>query len=701
VRAHDAAVAAVGPAIWLGGEPTFTDRFSDDPQWIGAAAGDEKVARARAVLRELHARTPGALVLRTVGRQYPGEERPRWSLGLYRWRDGTRAWAGPADPIVAGAAGKVPDGGVAEALRDTLGFRLVARGMGVTAFRAEGAVLVERVIFAPRGPAPVATEEVRAWWLRPPVAEQRVPEEGPRDMLAEAGHYLAACAVISPAAFPEDVGAVFVEIPLFHDIELFWTFMDELGSAAREVGVTRLVIGGHGPPVDGSVAFATLTPDPAVLEVNMAPSADLSGYLDDLECIYAAADAAALHPERLYYNGDVADSGGGGQVTMGGPSPLESPFLCEPRLLPRLLAYVVRHPSLSYLFATPFAGGSGQSPRVDEGARESFEELGLALHLLASTPAPAPAEVWRSLAPFLVDRFGNTHRSEVNIEKLWNPYFSGRGLLGLVEFRALGMPPTVRRAVAVAGVLRAVVALCVRGVTDVTLVAWGAALHDRFALPLYLRRDLADVLADLDAAGLGLLPPLRDELWDDSGRVIGVVSEGDFELVLKRAIEYWPLVGDLTRQEGTSRLIDPGTQRVEVVLRAEGATLETWRLVVAGHEVPMVREVDVNGQEVRVTGVRLRAFVPAVPLHPLLQARPRLELTVVAPGGRKAWGVTLHDWRPDGSAYEALPADGRDAARRRAERVEVREVPAPGEGVEYLQAPAKALTRYCFDTRWL
>jgi hypothetical protein len=52
-------------------------------------------------------------------------------------------------------------------------------------------------------------------------------------------------------------------------------------------------------------------------------------------------------------------------------------------LLPRLIAYFVRHPSLSYLFASASVGSSSQSPRVDESAPELLEELSLALHTLA------------------------------------------------------------------------------------------------------------------------------------------------------------------------------------------------------------------------------------------------------------------------------------------------------------------------------
>jgi uncharacterized protein (DUF2126 family) len=46
----------------------------------------------------------------------------------------------------------------------------------------------------------------------------------------------------------------------------------------------------------------------------------------------------------------------------------------------------------------------------NEKARESFEGLGLALNLLERMEAPEPELIWESLAPFLADAAGNTHR---------------------------------------------------------------------------------------------------------------------------------------------------------------------------------------------------------------------------------------------------------------------------------------------------
>ena len=87
IREHDESLAADSIEVWVGAEPTFTRRSSESPEWLNEALGETKQYYAQRILQRLHAHYPGSLVLRTVGRQYAGEQRPRWSFGLYRRRD--------------------------------------------------------------------------------------------------------------------------------------------------------------------------------------------------------------------------------------------------------------------------------------------------------------------------------------------------------------------------------------------------------------------------------------------------------------------------------------------------------------------------------------------------------------------------------------------------------------------------------------
>ena len=43
---HDEALTALGLRVWVGGEPTFTDRFDASPEWRVGALGGDKEERA-------------------------------------------------------------------------------------------------------------------------------------------------------------------------------------------------------------------------------------------------------------------------------------------------------------------------------------------------------------------------------------------------------------------------------------------------------------------------------------------------------------------------------------------------------------------------------------------------------------------------------------------------------------------------------
>ena len=717
IHDHDEAVARAGLEIWVGAEPTFTDRGSTDPAWLVDALGADKEERARKLLADLrdalvraslHPRfaslsesmqngpPPSArgIVLRTVGRRYPGEEVPRWSYGLFCLRDGAPLWDGPRDPLEEAADGR-EDAEASLRLRDALVEVLRAEGRTVTAFAVEAA-LPHRLVFRTDGAEALADAEedprlARASFHTPPK-----DEVAPVDALAGEGDYL-----VCMGAEPDAPGVVRVELPGLPDVSSFVALLQDLREAARRAEQKALVLAGAPPPVNPSAAWTTVTPDPGVIEVNMAPAPTVSTFYEWMKELHAAAARHDLAPERYWYNGAVADSGGGGHLTLGASTPERSPFFVRPRLLPALIAYLNHHPCLSYLFAVDSLGSSSQSPRPDEVVRESFDELSVALSLLARLERPTPEQLWAALSPFLADRFGNVHRTEVNIEKLWNPYMPGRGKWGVVELRALRMPQSPERAAALAALFRAVAAMLAQSTDVPGLMDWGATLHDRYALPFFLERDLESVLADLDAANLGLGEPLAELLRESDHRVIGVAALDGARLVVRRAIEFWPLVGDPSTQEvRTARLIDSSTRRLELALRVEPGQsedqLSDWRVSVAGVAAPLSLEHDSEGAAL-VLGVRFRAFTPTPGLHPSLREQLPLALTVHRRGDEGAFRITLHDWVPGGGTYDGLPADADEARRRREERFVVERVDA-GEFVS-VEPPLEALSAHALDLR--
>lgn len=238
--------------------------------------------------------------------------------------------------------------------------------------------------------------------------------------------------------------------------------------------------------------------------------------------------------------------------------------------------------------------------------------------------------------------------------------------MGVVEFRAFGMPSTAAELTARAALLRALAARAATAPVPLPLVDRGAALHDRYGLPALLLDDLREVLADLDAHGLGLGPALEAPLLAPPLPLVRVELPGA-SLTITPAREFWPLMGDVASQERSgSRLVDSSSERVEaLVTAADGGG--PGLLTAAGRDVPL----HVAGSGRFVAGIRARAFVPSPGLHPGLPPTDPLSLSWEREG--RALEIHLHRWIPGGGAYPGLPADADEAASRRRERVVVRE----------------------------
>ena len=248
------------------------------------------------------------------------------------------------------------------------------------------------------------------------------------------------------------------------------------------LGATYVPRGGAGE------RWLTVAPDPGVVEVNLAPAPDLVTFAEHVGSVYAAAAAAGLSPERFRWNGHAGDSGGGGQITLGGPSPERSPFFLRPRLLPSLVRYLNHHPSLSYAFAPECVGSAGAGAAPGRGRPGALRRAGRGARPAGPARRPrAGGALDVARARCSSTRPGNSHRAEVNVEKLWNPHLPGRGKMGVVELRALRMPPAPERLLALGALFRAVAARLARAPFEEPLLDWGPrAARPRLASPLAL-----------------------------------------------------------------------------------------------------------------------------------------------------------------------------------------------------------------------